>query len=64
MVTFTQSDAGEIRDGVVRATWEGIRKVGLEKRGGIVRTAGEAIVRVAGEGVVRAAGEAIVRVAE
>ena len=42
MVTFTRSDAADIQDGVVRATWEGeLQGVGGGKKGwGIVRAAG------------------------
>ena len=58
VVTFTRSDAGEIRDGVVIAMWEGI--LGTQGREGVFcRAAREAIVRVAGKGVVRTTGKGV-----
>ena len=50
VVTFTRSDAGEIRDWVLRAMWEGIvrlYKLQVGKGGGgIIRATAEAIVGV------------------
>ena len=60
--TFTQTDAEEIREGFVRATWEGFARIEELGRGGkggggreewvTVRAAEEAIEGVAGDGVV------------